>query len=301
MATVDTARPAPVAAPPRPQAQPHRRRLRGGRLATLLAAVVVAVIVLFPVYWMVMTSLLPTSRTLSTHPPLLPPLGELDVAAYTHNFTARPMGRWFLNSTLVTLGVVAISVFISVFAGYALSRFRGGGPTTIGYVMLLARMLPGTMLAIPMFVLFGKLGLVDNLWGLILADATVTVPFTTWLLKNFFDAIPREMEEAAEVDGTGQLGALWRVILPTAAPGMAATAVYAAILAWSDLLFARTLITQPDGWTMTVGVTSFVGAHDVDWNGLMAAGTLSVIPIVILFAFLEPFLVRGMASGATKG
>lgn len=265
-----------------------------------VVTLVVAVIVIFPVYWMVVGSLLPTSITLSTDPPLIPTDG-FTLQAYVQNLTERPVGRWMLNSLIVTAAVSLISLVISLFAGYSLSRFRGVGPTSMGYTLLLARMLPGTMLSIPLFVVFSQLGLIDNMASLILADITVTVPFTTWMLKNFVDSVPRELEEAAVIDGCSRLGAIVRVVLPLTLPGLGATAVYASILSWSDLLFARTLITEPDGWTLPVGVMSFAGAHDIDWSGMLAAGTVSMIPMVVLFVLLEPFLVRGLTSGATKG
>jgi multiple sugar transport system permease protein len=284
----------------KPPVRSGRDRRSGRTIAVMLTTIVVAVVVLFPVYWMIVSSVLPTSITLSLHPPLIPTHG-FSLHAYAIDLTQRPVGRWMLNSTIVTAAVTAISVVMSLLAGYSLSRFRGAGPTSVGYILLLARMLPGTMLSIPMFVVFGKLGLIDSLGSLILADVTITLPFTTWMLKNFIDAIPRELEDAARIDGCSLLSALVRVVLPLAAPGLGATAVYAAILSWSDLLFARTLITDPDQWTMPVGVTSFIGAHDVDWSGLMAAGTLTMLPMVVLFAALEPFLVKGLTSGGTKG
>jgi multiple sugar transport system permease protein len=280
-------------------ARPRARR-RTWRVAPLVITIVVAVVVLFPVYWMLVASVLPTSMTLSIHPSIIPTHG-FTLHAYVNDITSRPVGRWMINSTIVTVAVSALSLAISVLAGYSLSRFRSAGTGSVGYVLLLARMLPGTMLSIPLFVVFGKLGLIDSLASLILADVTITVPFTTWMLKNFIDAIPREVEEAAVVDGCSRLGALVRVVLPLAGPGLGATAVYAAILSWGDLLFARTLVTNPSRWTMPVGVTSFIGAQDVDWSGLMAAGTMSMIPMIVLFALMEPFLVRGLTSGATKG
>ncbi|GLY82158.1 carbohydrate ABC transporter permease [Actinoallomurus iriomotensis] len=267
---------------------------------TFVVTAVVAVIVIFPVYWMIVGALLPTSITLSTDPPLIPTHG-LTLHAFVQDLTARPVAHWMLNSLIVTAAVSVISMVISLLAGYSLSRFSGVGPTSVGYTLLLARMLPGTMLSIPLFVVFGKLGLIDSLGSLILADITITVPFTTWMLKSFIDSVPRELEQAAMIDGTTRLGALVRVVMPLTLPGLGATAVYAAILSWSDLLFARTLITNPDGWTMPVGVTSFIGAHDIDWSGMLAAGTLSMIPMIVLFVLLEPMLVRGLTSGATKG
>lgn len=278
--------------------QPTKARVRSTTL--LLVTLVGAVILLFPVYWMIVGSLLPTSMTLSPNPTLIPTHG-VSFDSYISAMTSRPLARWLGNSALVTVAVTILSLIISVPAGYSLSRFRGAGPTSIGYTLLLARMLPSTMIAIPLFAVFAALGLINNLMSLIVACVTITVPFTAWMMKSFMDSVPRDLEHAAMVDGCSRFGALLRVVLPLTRPGIGAIGVYAAILSWSDLLFARTLITDPNSWTLPVGVTSFIGAHDIDWAGMLAAGTLAMLPMALLFALLEPFMSSGLTSGATTG
>ena len=269
-------------------------------IPTLIAALALAIVILFPVYWMFVTSLLPTSIVLSRDPPLLPPLASASFAAYGEVFARKPVLRWFFNSAAVTCGSVAIALVVSTLAGYSLSRYRTRGQQAAGFVLLLSKMLPPTLIVIPFFIMFTTFGMIDSLWGLMLANAAVGVPFASWLLKGFFDGIPLELEQAAMIDGCSELGAMWRITLPLARPGMAASAVYLAIVAWADFVFARTLVSKPDNWLLTVGLQSFVGEHAVDWTMLMAAGSISLLPVLILFLLLEPFLVSGMTQGAVN-
>ena len=273
------------------------------RRAVLLTALtaVIAIIAIFPVYWMVVSSLLPTSETLSTKPPLLPNPFSLNFAQYLEVFTQSTVLQWFMNSVIVTVGSVVISMVVSTLAGYSLSRMRSHGQTAAGFTMLLTRVLPGTLLVIPLFITFSSLGLLNSLLGLILANCTVIIPFAVWLMKGFFDSIPRELEQAAMVDGCTIFAAFRRVVLPLTLPGLAATTAYAAVLSWSDYLFAKTFIQDRDLWTITLGSASFVGEHAVDWNSLMAVGIIAIIPVAILFLFLEPLLVKGLAGGSVKG
>jgi multiple sugar transport system permease protein len=283
-------------------APPFRARATTPQQWGLLALAVAALaVLLFPVYWMVLTSIVPSQVLLTSSPPLLPPAGTVNGDAYGEVLTSRPVGRWLWNSALVTVGTAVISVAISTLGGYSLSRYRTRGQQAMGYTLLFSRMLPGTLLIIPVFVVFASASMINSLWAVVLVNVAATVPFTTWLMKGFVDGVPAELEEAAMMDGCGRLRALWLVVVPLLRPGLATTATYACILAWGDFLFARTLMPNPSGWTVTVGIASFIGEFSIDWSGLMAAGILSTIPMLVLFVFLEPFLVRGMASGSVKG
>ena len=173
----------------------------------------------------------------------------------------KPLATWLLNSTLVMIGATAISLSIATLAGYSLSRFRTRAQEITGLTLLLTKMLPGSLIVIPFFIMASTFHLIDSLWALMFANAAVGVPFATWLLKGFFDGIPRDLEHAAMIDGCGHLGALWHVILPLARPGLAACAIYLAILSWSDFVFARTLINDQARWTVTTGLVSFIGEH----------------------------------------
>lgn len=278
-----------------------RELSKGRQTALFFVALASVVILLFPIYWMIMTSLVPSSLLLTQKPPLLPPLDVASADAYTNVIESRPIMTWLANSALSTAGAAIISTLVSTLGGYSLSRFRSRGQQAMGFTLLFSRMLPGTLLIIPIFVLFASTELTNNLWSVILVNVAATVPFTTWLMKGFIDGVPVEIEQAAMIDGCSRLRALWHVVTPILLPGLAATFTYAAILTWGDFLFARTLMSNPDGWTITVGIASFIGEFSVDWSGLMAVGLMSTVPMVIIFIFLEPFLSRGMTAGSVKG
>lgn len=267
-------------------------------LAALAAAVVA--IVLFPIYWMFVTSVLPSSLVLSRQPPLVPPVDAISFASYVEVFRRRPVFVWLANSAIVVAGSVAVSLVVSTLAGYSLSRFRTPAQRVAGATLLLSKMLPGSLVVIPFFFMYTTIGLIDSLAGLVLANVAVGVPFATWMMKGFFDTLPRELEQAAAIDGCTPMQTLWYVILPLARPGLAACGIYLAIVSWSEFVLARTLVTKPDHWVVTVGLQSFVGEYLVDWPALMAAGVVSLAPMLVLFLLLEPFLVSGLTSGAVK-
>lgn len=274
--------------------------LRNANLFPLIAVIAITCIVLFPVYWMLVTAILPTSTVLSRNPPLIPPLDQVSLAAFVDVWNRKPILTWMFNSAVVAVGSILISLSVSIMAGYSLSRFRTVAQQMAGATMLMSKMLPATLLVVPFFVMFINFGMIDSPLALMLANASVGVPFATWMMKGFFDSIPRELEEAAMVDGCGPVEAMIRVVLPLSKPGISAATIYLAIITWSDLVFARTLIQDPENWTVTVGLQTFIGEYQVEWANLMAAGAISLVPVVILFIILEPFLVSGLTSGSVK-
>jgi multiple sugar transport system permease protein len=273
---------------------------RWHRIALLAAAALLVAVVLFPVYWMLVTSLLPSATVLSRRPPLVPPLELVSFAAYAEVFHRRPVLTWMANSAIVVAGSTLVSLSIATLAGYSLSRFHTPAQRVAGATLLLSKMLPGSLIVVPFFVMFTTLRLTDTLAALIVANVSVGVPFATWMMKGFFDTLPRELEQAEKIDGCNELQALWLVVLPLARPGLAACGIYLAIVAWSEFVFARTLVTRPENWLVTVGLQSFVGEYLVEWPALMAAGVVSLLPMLVLFLLLEPFLVSGLTSGAVK-
>jgi len=266
---------------------------------TALVALLTAIL-LFPLYWMVVTALVPTAQVLSREPALIPALSDVSVRAFVVAFTRKPLATWLGNSLLVTLGATMLSLVIAALAGYSLSRFRTRAQEWTGLTLLFTKMLPGSLIVIPFFIMASTFHLIDSLFVLMLANAAVGVPFAIWLLKGFFDGIPRELEQAAMIDGCGHLTAFAYIIVPLARPGLAACAIYLAILTWSDFVFARTLINDQARWTVTTGLVSFIGEHAIDWPALMAAGVLTMVPMAVLFVLLEPFLVSGLTAGSQR-
>ena len=266
---------------------------------TALVALLTAIL-LFPLYWMAVTALVPTAQVLSREPALIPALSDVSVRAFVVAFTRKPLATWLGNSLLVTLGATMLSLVIAALAGYSLSRFRTRAQEWTGLTLLFTKMLPGSLIVIPFFIMASTFHLIDSLFVLMLANAAVGVPFATWLLKGFFDGIPRELEQAAMIDGCGHLTAFAYIIVPLARPGLAACAIYLAILTWSDFVFARTLINDQARWTVTTRLVSFIGEHAIDWPALMAAGVLTMVPMAVLFVLLEPFLVSGLTAGSQR-
>jgi multiple sugar transport system permease protein len=272
--------------------------IRPRQICLLAAAAATTVVMLFPIYWMVVTAVLPTSDLLSRNPPLLPHLSEISFTSFATVWDRRPILLWMLNSAIVSLGAMILSLVVATPGGYSLSRYRNPAQQSAGALLLMSKLLPPSLIIIPIFIMYNVLHLMDSYIGLILANAAVGIPFATWLMKGFFDGIPRELEYAAMIDGCSELQAMWYITLPLARTGLAACSIYLIILGWSEFVFARTLMTSNSHMLLTVGLQKFIGEYAVNWGDLMAAGTLSLLPMVILFIILEPFLVSGLTKGA---
>jgi multiple sugar transport system permease protein len=256
------------------------------------------VIVLFPIYWMFMTAIMPTEDVLSTSPALVPKFAVASLAAFRTVFSIHPLLTWIANSLGVGLAATVCSLIVATFAGYSLSRWNFRPQQILGALLLFTKLVPATLIIIPLYITYNLLGMLDTYVGLVLAHMTIGVPLATWLMKGFFDRVPREIEQAAMIDGCSHLQALRWVILPLTLPGLSACTIYLLIVSWSEFIFARTLMISDSHYMLTVGMQSFVGEHEVDWPGLMAAGTVSLLPVMILFVLLEPFLVSGLTKGA---
>jgi multiple sugar transport system permease protein len=267
----------------------------------LLYATVVGVcaLVMFPIYWMFTTSLSPAGKLRTFPPVFFPEAPQWQV--YWNMLTERPLLLWLGNSTFAAVAATALSLSVSVLAAYSLSRYRVRGGPSLGLFILVSKMLPATLLVIPLFAIFREIGLIGSLWSIVLAHATLIIPFSTWMLKGYFDSIPRELEQAAMIDGCGPLSALFRVVLPVAAPGLAATALYGFVLSWADYVFARTFLTaEQTAWTANVGIATLKGEYITGWNEVMAAAMLAALPIILIYLFLERYLVGGLTAGAEK-
>lgn len=269
------------------------------RIALYAGIIVTCALLVFPIYWLFITAISPPDTLRALPPKLWPETPNWDV--FAEILRERPILLWLGNSVLAALGAVILSLSVSIPAGYALSRFRVRGGESLGLVILTAKMLPSTLLVIPLFVIFRQMGMIGSLWSVILAHATLIVPFSTWMLKGYFDTIPRELEQAAMVDGCSPMGAMVRVILPVAAPGLAATALYGFVLSWADYAYARTFLTSAQSnWTLNLGITTMRGEYISNWASISAACVLATIPVLFIYLFLERFLVGGMTAGSEK-
>jgi len=269
------------------------------RTGLYLAVIIVCALLIFPIYWMFNTSLAPVSQLRAFPPRFFQPNPEWSV--YSLLFTEKPMLLWLINSTVVALTASILSLFVSILAGYSLSRFIVRGSQSMGIFILTSRMLPSTLMVIPLFILMRQLDILGSRWSIIIAHTTFIIPFATWMLKGYFDSIPQDLEQAAMIDGCNPLSALQRVVLPISLPGIAATTLYGFILSWGDFLYARTFLANAtEAWTVPIGVASLKGEFLIDWNVIMAGALVGSLPIIIMYFFLERFLVGGLSAGAVK-
>ncbi|MDB4953211.1 MAG: transporter [Myxococcales bacterium] len=209
--------------------------------------------------------------------------------------------RHTLNSIAIALLTTVVGVALSCTAGYALSRFRFPGRKTGLKTFLVVQMFPATLLLLPLYVILDKLGLLNSITGLVLVYSTTAIPFCVWTLKGYFDSLPRELEEAARIDGASPWMIFRRIMLPLARPGIAVTALFSFMTAWNEFIMASTFMTDESRYTLPVLIQSSVGQHSADW-GLFAAGAvITSVPVMIAFYVLQKFLVGGLTAGAVKG
>ncbi|WP_420415549.1 carbohydrate ABC transporter permease [Roseibium sp.] len=254
---------------------------------------------LFPLYWLLKIAITEEKLIYSEGTALWPSATTLEnfrAVIFYSDFMA-----YFQNSVIVSLGTAALTTVIASAAGYAFSRFDFRGKRLIIVVMLITQMFPLLMIIAPIYKIIAALGLLNTLTSLIVVYTAFNVPFATFLMQSFFDGIPKDLEEAAMIDGCTRFQALRKVIFPLTLPGLAATLGFIFTAAWSELLFALMLINSNDTMTFPVGLLTFVSKFSVDWGQMMAAGVLALIPSSLFFIFIQRYLVQGLTSGAVKG
>ncbi|MFD3924675.1 carbohydrate ABC transporter permease [Streptomyces sp. NPDC058614] len=258
--------------------------------------------VLVPVYVMVSSSLKPLQDVQSKFQ-WVP--SSLTIRPYIDIWTTIPLARYFVNSLIVAGAATACSVVIAVFSAYAVSRYNFRGKRVFTVTVLSTQMFPGILFLLPLFLLYVNIGnatgiaLFGSRGGLILTYLTFSLPFSIWMLIGYFDSVPRDLDEAALVDGCGPLGALFRVVVPAAIPGIIAVAVYAFMTAWGEVLFAS-VMTNEETRTLAVGLQGYSTLYNVYWNQIMAASLVVSVPVVAGFLLLQRFLVTGLTAGAVK-
>jgi arabinogalactan oligomer/maltooligosaccharide transport system permease protein len=281
------------------------RRPSGGKMVAAYAALIVlCAVVLYPVMLVCKKAFEPGRQfALSASP--IP--SDVTTAHFEKLFTARGAHGELLflhhafNSILVALATTVVGVILSCTAAYALSRFKFPGRKTGLTMFLVVQMFPATLLLLPLYVILNKLGLLNSLLGLVLVYSTTAIPFCVWTLKGYFDSLPRELEEAARIDGASQWMIFRRIMLPLARPGIAVTALFSFMTAWNEFIMASTFMTNQTRYTLPVLIQSSVTEFSADW-GLFAAGAVvTSIPVMIAFYVLQRALVGGLTAGAVKG
>ena len=272
-----------------------------GRLVVqYILAGLVALICLVPIIWMVKSSFETAQWMRSSRIqfwPIEPTLMNYKNVLSNPNAA---IGRSMLNSLIVSSLATLLNLAITTTAGYAMSRFKFKGKIIFAMYLLIFYMIPGTLVLIGMFVMLARLHLLNNWIGLILVYAVGGIPFSTWWLKGYFDSIPVEIEEEAMVDGCNRLGALWRVILPLAVPGVVTVGIFQFVGCWNEFMMALTIITNPKLQLLPVQIINFMGYQRVEWGPVMAFSMIVSIPAVILFALAQRGIVGGMMSGFTR-
>jgi ABC-type glycerol-3-phosphate transport system permease component len=273
-----------------------RRRL--SKLNLIFISIFVSLLIAFPVYWMLVTSILPLGDIFADPPRIVPT--SFDFSAYTEAFERGTTFGWIWHSFIVSAGVVVLNLLLSVPAAYSMARFK----ITFNGVLILAvlstQLIPAVIFVVPLFEIFRVAGLIDTFLALILADSIITLPISTWILMGFFEGVPKEIEEVALVDGCTRYGVFFRIALPIVRPAMVTVAILIFYEAWNEYLFARTLITKQSLWVGTVGLGSFLGQFQLDWRGIMAnAIYFAILPLAMYIGF-RGLIVRGIAEGFSK-
>jgi multiple sugar transport system permease protein len=269
------------------------------RLFTLhLPMLAIVLFALGPYLWMLITSLKPESTLFSPDRTLLPAVVTLE--NYVRLFQKTTFLHNLGHSLIVSIGTMFLGLSVSITAAYAFSRFRFPGRRVLMLQFLLVNMFPIVLLIIPLFIIMKNLGLLDTHLGLILAHSTFSIPFATWMMISYFDAIPRSLDEAAMVDGCTPIGAMVRVVLPLTVPGIIATGIYIFITSWNEYLYASILGGQ-NVRTLTVAIQTLVGEYEIAWGLLTSGGVMGALPVTLLFMLIQKRLVAGMTQGAVKG
>lgn len=273
-------------------------------VVTHLALVGLTGLVLYPVLWVVKLALTPSqsfSVSASPFPDVVSFQNFVDVTTTRAGDGSWLFARQLVNSLVVSAATALVGVSLAATAAYALSRWEFPGKRRLVGAFLLTQMFPGVVMAIPLYLLLDALHLLDTLAGLVLVYSTTAVPFATWNLKGWFDTVPRELEEAAMLDGASRWTTFTRIVLPLARPALAVTALFAFMTAWNEFILAATLIGDERAYTLPVVLNGYVGEFSAEWGRFAAGAILVSVPVVALFFFLQKQLVEGLTSGGVKG
>jgi multiple sugar transport system permease protein len=276
------------------------RRLPALRLPAILGVgflVLYLLVSLFPIYWIIVSSLKTRIDTL-----VLPPiwLFRPTFGAYMKVFVFEYYYQYFFNTTFVAIATTGISLTLGSMAAYVIDRYPFRFSHLIAYVLLATRMIFPIVYAIPLFLLFRDLALLDTLAGLVIAYTTFSLPYAVWIMSGFFASVPKEIDDAAMVDGCSRFGAFVRIILPLTAPGLAAAAIFILLLSWNEFLFALVLAGGGQAKTLPVAAAQLIGHREIQWNELCAVSTATILPLLAFFALVHKHLVKGMIAGAVK-
>ena len=279
-----------------------KRRRRWALILSYVFLLVFVVFFMLPPYYMLVTSLKSSAEiaSMSTNPWII--ARSLTLDNYRALLGQGQFLRYFRNTALVTVLVVAISMVTSLLAAYSLSRLKFWGSGFLATGVFLTYLVPETLLFIPLFQIVGKLGLLNSYWSLVVVYPTIAVPFCTWIMIGYFASIPKELDEAALIDGAGQIRMLITIFIPVALPGIIAATIFAFTVSWGAFLYPMAFIYSTDQLVLTAGIVTTLIKGDVfQWGSIMAGALMAAAPPVILYAFLMDYYIAGLTAGATKG
>lgn len=264
----------------------------------VIGMILFTILVLGPLYWVVMSSFKNRQEIIQRVPTWFP--HEPTLSNFEKLFTTTQYPVFLSNSLIIGLATTAVTLLVSLAAAYGLYRLRVPGSNKIAGIVLLSYMIPGTLLIVPLYRTLSTLNLIDSHAGLVLVNVAFTAPFCTWLLRGFIFAIPREIDEAAAIDGAGPIRTMVGIVLPLLLPGIATVAVYSFVYSWTEFVFASQFVLSDSLKTLPIGLNAIVGQYTVDWGLVMAGTVFTLLPTVVLFLFVGRFFVGGLIAGATK-
>ena len=277
----------------------HRKELFFRWITLYIPIALFLVFTLFPFYWIINTSLKGSTEVFTLPITYWPK--EPTVSNFLRLFTEFGFGRNFLNSAFVAIFTTIIVTLLSLLGGYAMSRYKFKGKGAFYVLMLVTQMLPAVVLMIPLFTIMNSLRLINNLWSLVLICSCTNLAYCMFMMMGYFNAVPRSLEEAAQVDGCTLLGSVFRILIPAMKPSIVATGAYAFINAWNVYVYAVAFITDRDMYTLPLSLNIFQGEFGTQY-GLLAAGcVVALLPVVVIFAFIQKHLSSGATAGAVKG
>ena len=256
------------------------------------------IVFFFPFFWIITSAFKSPQEIIQKQSTIIPKsftLEHFDKILFSSDFLI-----YLKNSLIVSFSSMIIAVFLSILAAYGLHKLKFYGNKLVERSLLITYAFPGVILLIPMYLMLGKIGLLNSYFALILINVTFSTPFAVWMLKAFFKTIPNEIEEAASIDGASKIIILSKIILPLALPGIASVSIFCFIISWTEYMFASIMISGNDLKTLPVGLASIVGQYQIDWGFLLAGATLASLPVIILFLFVGKYFVSGLTDGAVK-
>lgn len=269
------------------------------KIILLIIGAIVFVIFIFPLYWMLVTALKTQVEIFQIPTPLWPK--ELTLEAFQKQLSSSSDTlRGFKNSAIIGFGAMAISTILAIPAAYGLARFKFRGKKIIILLFLITQMLPSTLVLTSLYIMFSGAKLLNTYMAPILADATLGIPFSVIILRTYFLSIPKELDEAAKIDGCGHLTAFVKIMLPIAKPGVVVAAVFSFVYAWGDLIYGITFITDPNKRPITSSIYNYVQQYQTLWNSTMAFGIIAIFPVILIFIFMQKYIVSGLTNGAVK-